>query len=266
MDTNPRKPDLKNHQTDSSMPQKRSGKLILFGNLLGPLPIEEGKNHFSKAVQLEVALLDGILAESEREARRFLSYFRENLKTEPHKMPLALFHKKTPKGDLDFLFEPIRKGETWGYVSDGGLPGIADPGHLLIGYAQKRRIAHEVHMGPSSILWALILSGFPGNRFAFHGYLAKEPQKREEEIKAHIKESLRLNSVQIFIEAPYRNEALLESLIKTLPKGAALALVHSLMLPQQAAEVMSVSMWKKKLSSGQIEPLRDKPAVFLFKA
>lgn len=244
--------------------KKQEGKLIVFGNLLGPLPIEEGKRHFSEVVKAEVATLEGILAESEREARRFLSYFREDLKIEPHKMPLALFHKKTPKTDLDFLFEPIRKGGTWGYVSDGGLPGIADPGHLLVRYARERHIPHKVHMGPTSILWALILSGFSGNRFAFHGYLAKEPKKREEEIKSHIKESVRLNSVQIFIEAPYRNEALLESLIKVLPQGAILALVHSLMLPNETAEVMPVSMWKSYLSSGKAGSLRDKPAVFLF--
>ena len=247
-------------------PNASKGTLLLLGNLLGPLPIEEGKRQFSPAYIEAVSKLDGLIAESDKSARHFLSYFREHLKVDAHRMPLALFHKKVPKGDISFLLEPISDGQVWGYVTDSGLPCVADPGHLLVRYARKHALKVDVQMGPVSILWALMLSGFPGNRFMFHGYLAKEPRARKKEIEGHMRLAKELSSVQIFIEAPYRNEALLETMLETLPDTAILAMVFSLMLPEERALVMPVSLWKKKLSQKDIElsGIRKEPAVMLF--
>jgi 16S rRNA (cytidine1402-2'-O)-methyltransferase len=243
-----------------------SGALILLGNLLGAIPIKQGQQHFSPAYIDAISKLDGLIAESDKSARHFLSYFREHLKIDAHRMPLALFHKKVPKGDIPFLLEPALNGQVWGYVTDSGLPCVADPGHLLVRHARKNNLKIDVHMGPVSILWALMLSGFPGNRFMFHGYLAKEPRARKKEIEGHIRLAKEHSSVQIFIEAPYRNEALLETMLETLPDNAILAVVVSLMLPEERALVMPVSLWKTKLSqkTPELDGIRKEPAVMLF--
>lgn len=247
----------------SNAPQ---GTLLLLGNLLGPVPIEEGRRQFSPAYIEAISKLDGLIAESDKSARHFLSYFRDHLKVDAHRMPLALFHKKVPKGDIPFLLEPVLNGQVWGYVTDSGLPCVADPGHMLVRYARKHSLNIDVQMGPVSILWALMLSGFPGNRFMFHGYLAKEPKARKKEIEGHIRLAKEHSSVQIFIEAPYRNEALIETMLETLPDTAILAVVVSLMLPEQRALVMPVSLWKKRLSQNarELEGIRKEPAVTLF--
>ena len=127
------------------------------------------------AVDKAVASLNGLIAESETGGRRFLSRFRKDARA----VPIALLRE-----DVDFLMEPLLDGEEWGVVSDAGLPCVADPGSQLIAYAQKKGIEVHAFPGPSSVTMALMLSGLYGQSFSFHGYIAKDPQKREQELLA----------------------------------------------------------------------------------
>jgi len=169
----------------------------------------------------------------------------------------AILH--TPDQDIDFLLEPIRKGERWGVISDGGLPCVADPGAKLVSRARQSGIVVQAFSGPSSLLLGLMLSGLPGQRFYFAGYLDKEPKKREAEIKELQRNAKVHQATQIFIEAPYRNAHLLESLLKVLDDETRLCIAWDLTLPTQGVVSQKVAQWKKSPPPN----LEKKAAVFL---
>lgn len=230
--------------------------LLLLPNLLGDhkhtdpfLPAS-----VSKAVQS----LDGLIAESESEGRRYLSRFP--IAKPAAEVPIALFNEHTPDADLDFILEPIEKGERWGLVSDAGLPCIADPGSKLVWRARQKGIAIQAFVGPSSILMALMLSGLPGQKFAFHGYLDREPEKRKGQIKQLMQQSKTEKATQIFMEAPYRNKYALEALLELLPATANLCVAWDLTMPTQGVVSQTIANWKK----GTPPNLEKKPAIFLF--
>lgn len=231
--------------------------LLLLPNVLGDV-----KHHapfLPASVDKAVATIDGLIAESPTAGRRYLSRFET--KKPLNEVPIALFNEHTPDADLDFLLEPIRKGERWGLISDGGLPCVADPGAKLVRRAMNSGIVVQAFVGPSSILLALMLSGLPGQRFYFSGYLDKEPEKRDAEIKSLQRRSKADDATQIFIETPYRNKHLLESLVATLNDQTRLCVAWDLTLPSQGVISQKVEQWKKS----PLPNLDKKTAVFLIK-
>lgn len=232
--------------------------LLLLPNVLG-----EVKHHelfLPASVDKAVATLDGLIAESATEGRRFLSRFET--KKPANEIPIALFNEHTPDDDIDFLLQPIRKGERWGLISDGGLPCVADPGAKLVHRANQSGIVVQAFSGPSSILLGLMLSGLPGQRFNFLGYLDKEPKNRDREIKDLQRNSKANHTTQIFIEAPYRNKHLLESLLKNLHDETQLCVAWDLTLPTQGVMSQNIERWKKS----PLPNLEKKAAIFLFYA
>ena len=153
--------------------------LLLLPNLLGELPHPE--IFLPQSVFKAVSTIDGLIAESETCGRRYLKRFET--KKSYQDTPVALLNEHTPSEDLDFLLEPILKGERWGLISDAGLPCIADPGFELVRRARLKGIPIQAFVGPSSILMGLMLSGLPAQKFTFQGYLDKTPVKREEQLK-----------------------------------------------------------------------------------
>lgn len=146
--------------------------LYLLPNVLGC--VKDHNLFFPAGVDQAVAQIDGLIAESEGEGRRYLKRFA--LKKKPHEIPIALLTKK--RQEINFLLEPLLKGETWGVVSDCGLPCLADPGAALVRRAHELKIHVEIFAGPSSITHALMLSGLSGQAFTFHGYIPKHPHER----------------------------------------------------------------------------------------
>lgn len=237
---------------------KMKPALLLLPNVLGDV-----KHHslfLPASVDKAVATLDGLIAESMTAGRRFLGRFET--KKPALEIPIALFNEHTPDSDLDFLLEPIRKGERWGLVSDAGLPCVADPGAKLVNRANQSGIVVQAFSGPSSILLGLMLSGLPGQRFCFHGYLDKEPKNRETEIKEIQRNSKAQKATQIFIEAPYRNKHLLESLLKILGDETHLCVAWDLTLPTQGVVSQTIERWKKS----PLPNLEKKAAIFLLHA
>lgn len=232
------------------------GKLILFGNLLGES--ENPSSLFAPLYGELVSQIDGMIGESESGARRFLAHFRTKLKMPVHHIPVALFRKKTDQSEVSFLLEPVEKGETWGYVSDAGLPCVADPGHLLVRRCMQKKIPFTACLGPSSLFYALVLSGLDGNRFAFNGYFPKEPIARKEAVRLAYKRAQIEGSVQIFIEAPYRNWASFETVLEVLDEKATLCLAQDLMLPSQQVVTQSILKWRSNPPK-----LEKVPMVFL---
>lgn len=232
--------------------------LLLLPNLLGEHRYAEMflPSSLFKAMQT----IDGLIAESESEGRRYLKRF--NTKKSAMEIPIALFNEHTLDRDIDFLLEPITKGERWGLVSDAGLPCIADPGSKLVFRAMQVGISIQAFVGPSSIFLALMLSGLPGQKFFFHGYLDKEPIKRKEQLKHLFQQSQKESATQIFMEAPYRNKHTLESLLQVLPDHAFLSVSWDLTLPTQGVMTQSMAHWKKCT----LPNLEKKPAIFIFTA
>lgn len=194
-----------------------------------------------------VEKLDGIIAESEKGARQFLKRFTSRFR----EIPILLLNEHTD--DLEPLLIPLKKGEQWGLISDAGLPILADPGAILVRHLHDLEIAVTTFPGPSSIIYALQLSGFSAQRFTFYGYPPKDEKKLEELLR-----TLPKNHTHIFIEAPYRTDAFLKKLVSSLQGETDLSVAWNLTTPSQGVRTSSIREWKKGLPTlGKI------PAVFV---
>ena len=201
-----------------------------------------------------------MIAESENAGRRYLGRFPT--KKPAAEIPIAQYNEHTPDQDLDFLLEPIRQGERWGFVADAGLPCIADPGSKLVRRARSLGIIVQAFVGPSSIMLSLMLSGLPGQCFFFQGYLDVNNERRKQQILAMEKQSRENTSTQIFIEAPYRNRVLLETLVNSLHDNTWLCAAWELTMPAQGLLCQPVAHWKKS----PLPNIEKKNTIFLFNA
>lgn len=159
--------------------------------------------------------------------------------------------------EKDFL-PHILSGENVGLLSEAGLPCIADPGSAVVAYAHDFQIDIVPLVGPSSILLALIASGLNGQNFAFNGYLPIDKSDRIKAIKKLEELARRTKQTQIFMEAPYRNNQLIEALLKTCNNNTKLCIANNITLPSEKINTRTISEWKQKKIN-----LNKKPAIFL---
>lgn len=234
------------------------GALLLLPNLLSDQKHHEP--YLPSSVDKAVKTLDGLIAESEGGARRFLSRFQHEKK--PHEIPVALLNKHTKDEDLSFLLEPVRKGERWGLISDAGLPCIADPGSKLVALARKGGLLVQAFSGPSSLTLALMLSGLPSERFTFHGYLPREKTLLKKAVTKLLARSKEDAATEVFIETPHRNQELLLVLLETMPLEAMLSVCFDLTESTQGVITEPISVWKKMT----LPNLEKRPAIFLIAA
>jgi 16S rRNA (cytidine1402-2'-O)-methyltransferase len=215
------------------------------------------------------------LPRATREAACRLTHFvvenaktaRAELKRIDHPVPLRELVIEqlpdTPKAaDINQLLAPLRAGHDIGLMSEAGCPAVADPGALLVRRAHELGIIVRPLVGPSSLLLALMASGLDGQRFAFHGYLpAREPERSSRIVELE-KESLRLQQTQIFIETPYRNQALFNALLPVCRPTTRLCLATDLTLSSEVVATRRMADWKTA-----VPPNLDKrPTVFLLLA
>lgn len=194
--------------------------------------------------------LDGFIVETEKPARKFLMRFIPNIQ----EVPLRILNEHTTPEEVDLLAAPLQKGEKWGLLSDAGLPVLADPGARLIRRLHGLKIPVHTFPGPSSIVYALQLSGLSGQSFTFHGYLPRKPQDLE-----RLLSKLPQKHTHVCIEAPYRTDKLLKTLLAYLPHDALLSVSWNLTLPTQGVVTQKASAWKKNLPT-----LGKVPAVFVW--
>lgn len=196
--------------------------------------------------------------ENERTARRFLkSIWREMVIDDYqwftiHKAEQEVVHAFSGK---------LREGQNIGIISEAGCPGVADPGQVLVATAQKMGATVKPLVGPSSILLALMASGMNGQQFRFTGYLPIDNQQRVRAIRELEMDSRKNNCTQIFIETPYRNNQLLETLTKTAADSTALCVAVDLTGPGEWIRTRSISEWKKEKTD-----IHKRPAIFLLMA
>jgi 16S rRNA (cytidine1402-2'-O)-methyltransferase len=228
------------------------GKLLLLPNLLHEGLVPE--LFFPKAVQEAVSTLDGLICESEKEGRRYLRRFVSHEKMAQTK--LALLNEHTDPNQLQSLMQCLEQNEVWGLISDAGLAAVADPGADLVFLARQKGVEIRSLGGTSSLLLALQLSGFSGQKFSFHGYLPREDLPLEQALK-NLEASCK-GTTQIWIEAPYRTQKMVEKVLSILSPTTHFCVASDLMSSQEKVISEPISKWKKS-------PVQfgKSPAVFL---
>ena len=161
-------------------------------------------------------------------------------------------------GDAGDQLKPLREGRPMGLLSEAGCPAIADPGAQLIEAAHREGFRVVPLVGPSSITLALMASGLEGQRFAFCGYLPRDAAQRRKRIRELEARSRRERETEIFIETPYRNDALLAALLETCAPAARLCVAADLTLETETVETRTVAEWRRTRAA-----IGKRPAVFL---
>ncbi|MEW6467607.1 MAG: SAM-dependent methyltransferase [Bacteroidota bacterium] len=229
------------------------GKLFLIPSLLGDTGTEKAIPHYV------INVLNGIdefIVEDERTARRFLK--KAGYTGPLDKLVLHRLNEHTRKEEIPSFLASLENGKDIGLLSDAGSPGIADPGADVVNLAHKRHIRVVPLVGASSLLLALMASGFNGQSFCFHGYLPRDRAERAQRLKELEKDAYRKDQTQLFIEAPYRNNQLLDDLLKSCDGKTRLCVACDLTLPTELIRSETVSEWRKN-----VPDLNDRPAVFL---
>jgi 16S rRNA (cytidine1402-2'-O)-methyltransferase len=232
------------------------GKLYLIPNIIADNTQDAVITAQAKSV------LPGItyfLAEDIRTARRFLSSLKIYDSIEP--LHFEVLDKDTDPSVVPNLLSPLFKGIDMGIISESGCPGIADPGALAVRFAHENNVQVIPLVGPSSILLALMASGLNGQHFAFHGYLPIEAKEAEHAIRTLEKESRLKHQTQVFIETPYRSNALFQLLVRTLGNDTLLCVAENLTGSNEYIKTAAVKKWR---NSNKMLP--KEPAVFLFLA
>jgi 16S rRNA (cytidine1402-2'-O)-methyltransferase len=192
--------------------------------------------------------------ENERTTRRFFKLLWKEMVIDDHEWFLMDGSEAMKKK----FKEQLSSGKNIGIVSEAGCPGIADPGQQLIQIAQEQNILIKPMVGPNSILLALMASGMNGQQFQFLGYLPVDAQQRAKAIKDLENESARRNATQIFIETPYRNNQMFESLLKTCNGSTRICLAVDLTAKNEWIKTRTVNEWRKEKVD-----FHKRPAIFL---
>lgn len=210
-------------------------------------------------VQERVRTLEYFVAENPKTARAYLK--QTGMMKPLQELHIATLNEHTPDVAIAGLAAPLLAGNDVGVMSEAGCPGVADPGAKLVLYAQRHAIRVVPLVGPSSILLALMASGLNGQRFTFHGYLPVADNEREKALRELELQSRRLNQTQIFIETPYRNQKLMQSILARCAGTTLLCVAAELSLSGEDIRTMKVAEWKKNPPR-----LERRPALFLLLA
>lgn len=221
-----------------------------------PCPIVEWEMETIPAATIEVLhSIDTFVVERLRTARRFISKSHHPIAIDD--MTFFEYDKHDPgKGLIPFL-SGLPKGTKVGILSEAGCPGIADPGRHVIAYAHQNAIEVVPLVGPSSILLALMASGFNGQQFTFHGYLPHHKNELQKKLKDLERASRSVT--QIFMEAPYRNQSIIENCAASLSPQTLLCVACDINAPTEDIKTMPLSAWAKQ----DLKKYHKRPTIFL---
>jgi 16S rRNA (cytidine1402-2'-O)-methyltransferase len=196
------------------------------------------------------------IVENVRTARRFLKWV--NRETDIDRLEFFELNKHTAPADIPSYLIPLSQGHDMAVISEAGCPGVADPGAAVVRLAHQKGFQVVPLVGPSSVLLALMASGLNGQHFAFNGYLPVRPNERLREIGQLENQMKKTGQTQIFIETPYRNNALVKDLLKSCSPDTLLCIAANLTGEKEFIVTRSVAQWK-----GKVPDLHKQPAVFL---
>ncbi|MBW6498717.1 MAG: SAM-dependent methyltransferase [Bacteroidales bacterium] len=203
-----------------------------------------------------VSQLDEFIVENLRTARRFLRSAGYNRSFD--EVQFHLLNKHTKPEELSTFLKNVMHGKDIGLLSEAGSPCIADPGQVIVAMAHRQNIRVVPLVGPSSILLALIASGFNGQQFAFHGYLPIEKVERLRKLKQLENAAWQHEQTQIFMETPFRNNQLLQDLAGSLRPDTMLCVACDLTTPTEFIKSQTISTWKKEMPD-----LHKRTSIFL---
>lgn len=231
-----------------------TGKLYLIPTTLGdetePLEV------MPLSVKKVIEQIDYYIVENEKSARRFIK--KISPKKQQPTLTIKLLDKYAIEEETQKYLDVCAHGFNVGLLSEAGVPAIADPGASIVKLAHQKNIKVVPLVGPSSILMAMMSSGFNGQNFAFNGYLPIDKADRKRKIKDLERLVRDKNQSQIFIETPYRNEKMFTDLKSTLSPQTNLCIAVDITLPSEYIKTMSIKDWKNQ----QLD-LHKKPAIFI---
>ncbi len=236
--------------------ENEKGKLYLIPTTLGD---NEPLEVLPISIKQTIESIDHYVVENEKTARRFIKKISPR-KSQPN-LQLSLLNKFTEAHEIPNFLEPCLNGINVGVLSEAGCPGVADPGADVVKVAHEKNIQVVPLVGPSSILLALMASGFNGQNFAFNGYLPIDNSERKKTLKNLEKKSRETKQSQIFIETPYRNDKMLQELIKTLAEGTRLCVACDITLPTEYISTKRIIDWSKTKVD-----LHKRPTIFIIQA
>jgi 16S rRNA (cytidine1402-2'-O)-methyltransferase len=228
------------------------GKLILIPSAVGHENREAEIPSFNTSV---VSAIKHFVVENERSARRFLKWLNREIDID--QLTFYPMGKHAESDEADKWVNAALSGLDVGVLSDAGCPGVADPGGQVTSLAHRKGIEVVPLVGPSSLLLALMSSGFNGQDFSFKGYLPHDASERKRVILQMEKDAEK-GSTRMFMETPFRNDKLLDELIKTLAPNTHLCVARALLTTSSSVRVKSIAQWNKARPT-----LGKEPCVFL---
>ena len=196
------------------------------------------------------------IVENERSARRFLRKAGYDIPFE--EVSMHLLNKHTKAGEISGYLHACLAGHDMGILSEAGTPCVADPGQNIVQIAHRRGLKVVPMVGPSSMIMALMASGFNGQHFLFHGYLPISKHERIRAIKNMERAAYSHDQTQLFMETPYRNNQLMEDLVKTCDPATLICVACDITLASEYIRTLPTKEWKKNMPD-----LHKRPGIFL---
>ncbi len=227
--------------SDNKVTDKKPGSIYLIPNLLG----ETGPHDVlpSRVFQI-IKRLRYYIAEDIRTARRFLK--KAGIPFQLDEVSFNILNKHTLEEDIPGFLSPAFEGNDTGIISEAGIPCVADPGSEIVSMAHEKGLRVIPLTGPSSIFLALMASGLNGQSFIFHGYLPVKPALRYNALKKIENDSAINNRSQIFMETPYRNMKMVESILSVCQPSARLCIACDITMPTEFISTNTILGWRKK--------------------
>ncbi len=227
--------------------------LYLIPNLLGDTPVEQVLPTYNHEIIMGIR---HFIVEDVRTARRFLKLVDHSIDID--QLTFYTLNKHTNPEEVASMLRPLEEGSPMGVISEAGCPAVADPGADVVAIAQRKGLQVIPLVGPSSIILAVMGSGFNGQSFAFNGYLPIEPDDRIKTLKKLEQRAYTENQTQLFIETPYRNAKMMADILKACRPQTHLCIAAGLTTKDEYIRTRTVKEWKDHLP--QLEKM---PCIFL---
>jgi 16S rRNA (cytidine1402-2'-O)-methyltransferase len=237
-----------------SKANSEKGTLYLIPNTLGKTP---ENNTIPNHVLSIIRRLEVLVVENVQTAARYLRWVGDTVPE--YEIEFLLLNKKTEVREMAEFLAPLQAGQDVGMISEAGCPAVADPGSEFIKMAHGRNISVAPLVGPSSILLALMGSGFNGQQFTFHGYLPIDENKRQGAIKELEHASKSSGGTQIFMEAPHRNDKVKKDVIRFCEPTTRFCTATNLTLPEEQIISKKISSWRQDGGPS----IHKEPTIFL---
>ena len=226
-----------------------------------PCPISDQTDVYDVVPEANRRVMDSLdyfIVENVRSARRFLS--KAGIRRKIDELEFVELNEHTVAGQaVEAMVKPLLAGRSAGVISEAGVPGVADPGALVVEACHKHNIRVVPLVGPSSILLAMMASGLNGQSFAFNGYLPVKPPERSKAIKALERRAHTEQQSQIFIEAPYRNVKLMEQMLQVCTAESKLTVACDITSPEELIVTRSIAQWRKC----GVPDIAKRPTIFI---